>query len=126
MNNKKLGTAFEKFIVRELSKTGAWVHFLSPDERGAQPFDIIAVKNGKATAIECKTLAANRNYFPYGRLEDNQIYAFEYWMACGNSTPIIAVEYKDRAYFIPYTLLRDKGRVDLEECKSDTINSLCK
>ena len=53
MNNKKHGTDFEKRVVAKLAKAGdVWVHFLSPDERGAQPFDIIAVKDGVACAIE--------------------------------------------------------------------------
>lgn len=114
MNNKKHGTAFERFVVRELAKTGAWVHFLSPDERGAQPFDIISVRNGIATAVECKTQNDKTRYFPISRLEDNQVMAFDKWIACGNGEPIIMVEYKGRIIPIKYSVLKEKGRVDLD------------
>ena len=114
MNNKKHGTAFEKFIVRKLSEEGSWVHFLSPDERGAQPFDIIAVKDGMACAIECKTQDSKNKWFPISRLEDNQIMAFEKWMACGNPEPIICVEYKDGVKIVPYNKLKEERKVNLD------------
>ena len=50
MNNKIIGTAFEKEMCELLANRGYWVHFITPDNRGAQPFDIIAVKDGKAFA----------------------------------------------------------------------------
>lgn len=112
MNNKRLGNAFEKFVVRKFSEDGFWVHFISPDERGAQPFDIIAVKSGNAVAIDCKTSA--KRIFPFSRLENNQVLAFEKWLSCGNSMPMIAVEYKDKCLFVPYDILKDRGRIDLE------------
>lgn len=114
MNNKKHGTAFEKLVVKKISETGAWVHFLSPDERGAQPFDIIAVKDGVALAAECKTQDSKNRYFPISRLEDNQIMAFEKWLACGNPEPIIFVEYKDKIKIIEYSRLKRDGKVDLD------------
>ena len=39
MNNKKLGTEFEREAVTLLSQKGYWVHFITPDSRGSQPFD---------------------------------------------------------------------------------------
>lgn len=100
MNNKTLGTAFERRMCELLALKGYWVHFIVPDARGAQPFDIIAVKNEKAIAIDCKTCVADT--FNISRLEDNQIMAFEKWLNVGNSEPIIAVEHKDGIYIIPY------------------------
>lgn len=113
MNNKKLGTEFEKQMVDLLSKKGYWVHFLSPDVRGTQPFDVIAVKDGVAAAIDCKT--CKNRYFHMRRLEQNQVMAFEKWLACGNATPFIAVLHNDKIYMIDYLTLKEKGRVDLEE-----------
>ena len=115
MNNKKLGTAFEKMIVKELADTGAWVHFLTPDERGAQPFDIITVKNNVAIAIECKTLTTDKRYFTINRLEANQIFAFERWLSAGNASPMILVEYGDKYVWIPYVELKEKKRIDMRE-----------
>lgn len=113
MNNKKLGTAFERKMVEQLSSQGYWVHFISPDNRGSQPFDIIAVKNGLAVAIDCKT--CKDKVFRFGRLEENQIFAFEKWLACGNANPFIAVEHDDRIIMIDYIELKEKGKIDLEK-----------
>lgn len=116
MNNKKLGTEFEKRMVDVLSKKGYWVHFMSPDNRGAQPFDIIAVKGGIAFAIDCKT--SKDHIFRIDRLEDNQMMAFTKWMACENSVPYIAVLYNDEIHMIKYTDLLKYGKIDLEKGKS--------
>lgn len=116
MNNKKHGTDFERQVIAKLSQPGnVWVHFLSPDERGAQPFDIIAVKDGVACAIECKTQDDKNKWFPLSRLEDNQKMAFEKWISCGNGEPIICVQYKGEIKTLSYTELKTKGRVNLDE-----------
>lgn len=112
MNNKRLGMAFEQEVCKVLQKEGFWVHFISPDARGSQPFDIIAVKNGMATAIDCKT--SSKAVFSISRLEDNQIYAFEKWLACGNLDPLICVKYKENIILVEFTELQEKGKVDLE------------
>ena len=54
MNNKKIGSDFEKEVCKMLQDMGYWVHFITPDMRGAQPFDIIAAKNNRPYAIDCK------------------------------------------------------------------------
>lgn len=115
MNNKKLGTAFEKRVCGMLAENGWWVHFISPDKRGAQPFDIIAVKAGEALAIDCKTCA--NKYFGFDRLEPNQIMAFEKWLACGNVMPRVYVEHDGRIFIIGYDYLKEKNRVNLETDK---------
>lgn len=115
MNNKKLGTRFEREVVEYVSGSGAWVHFLTPDERGAQPFDIIAVRDNVAIAIECKTLTESKRYFSIDRLEPNQIMAFEKWMSCGNDSPLIFIEYGDKIRVITYKELKEKGKIDMKE-----------
>lgn len=109
MNNKEIGTAFEREMCNELAKAGYWVHFITPDRSGRQPFDIIAVRYGVAFALDCKTSV--RKSFPITRLEDDQITAFEKWGACGNNAGVIAVKYKDEIYMIPYPLLKAKHTV---------------
>ena len=104
MNNKKIGTEFENEFVDMLAKAGYWVHVISPDRTGSQPFDIIAVKSGKAYAFDCKTCESDR--FNISRLEDNQIMAFEKWIRCGNIDPIIAIKYKGAVKFCPYNSLK--------------------
>lgn len=113
MNNKQIGTAFEREMCAKLAEYGFWVHFISPDARGAQPFDIIAVKDGKAIVGDCKT--SSRKRFGIDRLEDNQIMAFEKWLACGNTEPYVFVKYKDLIRCIPYTMLKNRKAVELDD-----------
>lgn len=116
--NKKIGNEFEKRVVKKLNDNGYWVHFIAPDARGAQPFDIIAVRGGIAMAIDCKTCA--EGVIRYSRLEDNQVMAFEKWLACKNAMPQIACEYKGEIFLVPYNKLRDEWSVKLcrEKIKS--------
>lgn len=113
MSNKKLGTDFEKEVCTILARNGWWVHFIAPDARGAQPFDIIAVKAGQAMAIDCKTCVANT--FSIGRLEENQILAFERWILCGNEMPIVMVKHEDKIYSIPYCKIKEEKSVKIKE-----------
>lgn len=113
MNNKKLGTDFETEFCELLANRGYWVHFISPDRRGAQPFDVIAVKGGEAYAYDCKTSVKRK--FSIARLEINQIAAFERWMKCGNKVPRVAVKYNDHIYIILYSVLKERETVDLLE-----------
>lgn len=113
MNNKKLGTQFEKRICEMLKRDGWWVHFIEPKQNGAQPFDIIAVRNGRAVAIDCKTCASER--FTIDRLEDNQIFAFDKWVACRNDDPYVIVEHCEDIYVIPYSYLKENRSVKLED-----------
>lgn len=112
MNNKKLGTLFEREVCELLAAKGYWVHFIVPDNRCAQPFDVIAVKNGVAIAIDCKTSCTEK--FAFSRLEDNQVSAFELWMKCGNEMPLIYVKYNDHICVVPYSDLKNNRLVDLE------------
>lgn len=113
MNNKRIGTQFECEMVDFLAADGWWVHFITPNAAGAQPFDIIAVRRGVAIAIDCKTVV--RGSIPFSRLEDNQVMAMELWMRCGNTEPLIAVKYNDTIYKVPYTTLKMAGSVKLTE-----------
>jgi len=109
LNNKKLGSKFEHEICRRLANKGYWVHFLSPDIRGAQPFDIIAARDGITVAIDCKTCAAD--YISISRLEQNQITAFEKWMRCGNRFPVIVVDHSSGIKCIEYVDLKAQKKV---------------
>ena len=116
MNNKKLGNWFEMKMCELLSNNGYWVHFISPDARGAQPFDIIAVKNNHALAIDCKTCVANS--FNISRLEDNQVMAFERWLKCGNENPLIAILHDNSIYLLDYIELKLKKNVRIKDLKA--------
>lgn len=107
MNNKQLGTAFEREMCEILANNGWWAHFIVPDERGAQPFDIIAAKNGRTIAADCKTCDAKT--FGISRLEDNQVTSFELWKMRGNSEPLVFVKHDDVIYVIRYVDIRNKN-----------------
>lgn len=112
--NKQIGSDFEKRVIAKFAAKGYWVHFFAPDSRGAQPFDIIVVKNGEVKAVECKT--CEKPFFSILRLQENQIAAFEKWGLCGNPEPIILVEHIGKIYIVPYTWLKMRGKVRLEDC----------
>ena len=95
-----------------LAKRGYWVHFMAPDARGAQPFDVIAVRDGKALAIDCKTSSTHR--FNVSRIEDNQHMAFRRWLDCGNDEPMLAVLWGGNVYLIEYRRLVSEKIIDLK------------
>ena len=113
MNNKKIGTEFECEFVQMLANRGYWVHFINPDRTGSQPFDVIAVKNGRAYAFDCKTCSTKR--FSIDRLEDNQVLAFEKWISCGNTQPMIAIKYRNQVKIVYYSDLKALTAVNIEE-----------
>ncbi len=117
ISNKKLGTEWEQKVCKYLASNGYWVHFIAPDARGAQPFDVIAVKDGESFAIDCKTCVANT--FNISRLEDNQIMAFNRWLECGNDNTYIAVEHKGRLHWINYENLKERKSIRLTENNMD-------
>lgn len=124
MNNKKLGTKFEQRICDKLKNAGYWVHFITPDRAGSQPFDIIAVKNDLAVAIECKTLDTTQRYFRESRLEANQKMAFDRWKSCGNKFAYVVVEYGDNIVPIQYEDLTMSGKIDMWERIGDSDKEL--
>lgn len=99
-------------MVKILASDGYWVHFIVPDARGAQPFDIVAVKDGVAYAIDCKTSV--RHLFGYNRLEENQRMAFRRWLKCGNINAFLAVLYNDCIYMLDFERLEVEGFIDLD------------
>ena len=119
MNNKKLGTEFEREAVTLLSQKGYWVHFITPDSRGSQPFDIIASKDDKPLVADCKT--SDKKWFSISRLEENQIMAFELWLKRGNTKAFIFIKYNEEIYQIPYRMLKGLQRINLEECEDFMI-----
>lgn len=90
MSNKSAGTAFEREFAGLLAEKGFWVHRLQDNQNG-QPFDIIAVKNGRAYAFDCKDCAGS--VFTLSRIEENQRMAMERWEECGNGTGYFAVHF---------------------------------
>lgn len=120
MNNKKLGTFWERECAEILSKKGFWVHFITPNVAGQQPFDLIAVKDDRPYAIDCKTTISP--IFPLSRLEENQLTAFDLWLRCGNRHCLIAIKYDGKFYQVPYEWLAETGKVDLRKMEGEIID----
>ena len=107
MNSKKIGTQFEQEFCKYLSEHGWWAHFLSANSKGAQPFDIIAIKDEYVYAIDCKTCSTER--FAFSRIEDNQRMAFDIIIHCSSDVICgFAIKYNLSYYFIPYSFVLAK------------------
>ena len=90
ISNKKLGNNWEKEYAEILSKKGYWVTFLTPHKNtGAQPCDLVAIKNNIGKLIDCKTCATH--LFPIKRIEENQRQCFKKYSKCGNTDFILAI-----------------------------------
>ena len=98
------GREFEKYIVDWLSEKGFWVHRMAESNTGSQPFDIIALRNYKVCAFDCKVISTKRPYFPFSRVEENQILAFEKLMKCykNNLTVGFMIYFEGDIYFLSY------------------------
>ena len=125
MINKRIGSDFEKEMVDILANCGFWAHFIVPNPRGAQPFDIIAVKNGMAFAIECKTLSQNSKWFYFDRFEENQKMAFKKWIDINNGLPIIAIKQNNNivTFFYSLELFNERG-INIDELKKSEFKKI--
>ena len=82
MNVKQIGNDFERDFAKWLSKEKGMFVYNLPNKINGQPFDILAAKNNKFFAFECKN--CSKDYFPLSRVEDNQIQAFNKLNSTGN------------------------------------------
>lgn len=95
-----------------LAEKGFWAHFVEPNKSGAQPFDVIAYKDGEMWAIDCKTCANNR--ITWGRLQINQILAFRKVIELGCTHTFVAVKHNDNIHLVHYLELEQKRSVKLD------------
>lgn len=103
MNNKQLGNSFEQEFCNILARDGFWVHFIEPNKSGAQPFDIVAGKDGYIYAFDCKTNKGNR--FRLDRIEDNQQLAFDKFNHARNFNSYFAIKNEENIYIYPSIIL---------------------
>ena len=117
MINKKIGNDFEHELCEILSDAGFWVHNFSNRKNG-QPADIIAVQNNKSYLVDAKV--CTYEYFPFRRIEENQRYAMDMWIECGNTTPYFALKARNEVYMVSWETMKhliEKGKkqLNLEE-----------
>lgn len=122
MNNKSLGSKFEKDFADFLSKKGYWVHYIEgAAHTGAQPCDIVAIRRDSAELYDCKTLNNKNGLFPLSRVEENQRLAFERLRECRNHNTIfaLAILWNNDIYFIDFDNIDfTQKSIDLKELHS--------
>ena len=108
------GREFEKWMEHKLNEHGYWVHRMAESNTGSQPFDIIALRNYKVCAFDCKVISTKRPYFPFSRVEENQILAFEKLIKCykNNLSVGFMIYYEGDIYFLNYHLFKVLSNVD--------------
>lgn len=115
-NVKKIGNDFEKRFAEMARAAGFFVLYITPNARGAQPFDFLIMRNGFAYPVDCKTCVADS--FSLERVEDNQRLAFDHWLECGGLHPCFAVEHDNKVYMIPWREVYDLKTVRLAYCET--------
>ena len=122
------GREFEKYMVDWLSAKGFWVHRMSESNTGSQPFDIIALRDYKVCAFDCKVISTKRPYFPFSRVEENQRLAFDKLIKCykNNLTTGFMIYFEGDVYLLDYAIAKmlmeegKKGITLTEELKIDS------
>lgn len=94
------GAEFERYIANLFYKNGFWVLRIPKNERGAQPFDILAIKGNTIYALDCKVCA--KKSFPIDRIEDNQWISMEVIKQRTEAVAGFVIYHSDKIYFITY------------------------
>ena len=120
------GREFERRMEHKLSEHGYWVHRMAESNTGSQPFDIIALKDYKVCAFDCKVISTKRPYFPFSRVEENQILAFDKLIKCykNNLTVGFMIYFEGDIYFLSYHLFKVLSDVDKEKGYKLTESSI--
>ncbi len=97
------GREAERFVAEFLSERGYFVGDFNKSSSGQQPFDQIAINYNSVLAYDvkhCKT-----DYFPFSRIEDNQIRALDYIWKLNNETvkTMILIVYEGAIYCLPFS-----------------------
>ena len=102
------GREFEKYMVDWLNEKGFWVHRMAESNTGSQPFDIIALRNYKVCAFDCKVISTKRPYFPFSRIEENQKRAFEKMQDCYRGMLLCGflIYFEDDVYLLDYEIAK--------------------
>lgn len=107
MNNQERGKSFEIEFCEYLQSQGYWVHYMNPSRTGAQPFDILALRDNDIMCFDCKTLAGSR--FHLNRIEPNQELAFKSLNAHGIQNTYFVIAHKGGWSLFPsQSLLAEK------------------
>lgn len=119
MNNKILGSNFEKDFANFLASKNYWVHFIEgAAHTGSQPCDIVAIKRDFPELYDCKTLNNKNGLFPISRIEENQRLAFERLRKCKNHRTnfALAILWNNDVYYVFFDDIDfEKKSIDLKK-----------
>ena len=90
---QKKGSEWENEFAQILSRNGFWATVLPKQRDGSQPFDVVASKNGKMLAFDCKTVKGYN--YQLNRIEENQEKAFIKLEQCGSYANYFAIKCDD-------------------------------
>ena len=99
-DNRSNGGRFEQRMAQILAYNGWWAHCMVQSKAG-QPADIVAVKGGYHTLIDCKVISDKRG-FPFERVEDNQRLAMKLFKDLGREAGWFALQLPDDTIWIYY------------------------
>jgi len=119
-SNKAKGTRFEHEFANILAEYGFWAHVLESKKNGAQPFDVIAVKNNIAYSFDCKVCESD--VFLFSRIMENQHLAFSKLHDCGSTNTYLAVKFDSDIYIVPYVSRQSSTK----QLSLDLIQQHCK
>ena len=112
------GEEFEIIVCNWLKDNGYWALLIPRNKSGAQPFDILAIRNSEIYAVDCKVCSEPR--LRLSRIEDNQWLAFESIKKKTSATCGFVWYHEGKTGFIDYedaVKARDLGlnSINLEE-----------
>ena len=94
------GAQFERLFIEHLKDSGYWALRIPCNDRGAQPFDVIAIRGSNILAVDCKVCSQPR--FETRRIEDNQRLAFELMQKRTNAWCGFACYHDGNIFMIPF------------------------
>ena len=122
MNNKRMGSMFEREFAKTLDKNGFWVHLIVPNADG-QPADIIACKNKETHLIDCKVCSSLG--FPLSRVEENQELAMRKFINRGKGQAWFALKFSDEIFMLDYTTMMQRKRYGEKRISIHYIREAC-
>ena len=99
------GRKFEEELCDYFSSQGYYVIYNEKGITGAQPCDIVIIKNNIAILVEAKNLDNKSGIFNLDRIEQNQVLAYNKFRSCKNTNFILAIKWKNNIWLIDFGLL---------------------
>lgn len=118
------GREAENYVAEYLSKQDFFVGDFNKSNSGQQPFDQIAINNNKVLAYDVKH--CKRDYFPFTRVEDNQIRALSYLDDLNNPVieTYIMLVYKEEITTLPFKEFLSLEGKDTKSVKPSSLKPL--